>query len=66
MKNGEVKIYRNKKIRKVAANKYSVGGFCVYFDSLAAAREAIDDAIAEDEALDEIDRYVREVIGGWL
>ena len=66
MKNGEVKIYRNKKIKKVAANKYSVGGYLVYFDSLAAARRAIDEDIAEDEELDRIDRYVREVLGGWL
>ena len=66
MKNGEVKIYRNKKITKVADNKFMVGGYLIYFASVAAAKEAIDDAIAEDEALDEIDRYVREVIGGWL
>ena len=66
MKNGEVKKYRGRKITKINGNKYMVGGYVVYFDSLESAKEAIDADIAEDEALEEIDRYVRDVIGGWL
>ena len=65
MRNGEVVFYRGSRIRK-RDGKYIVGGFVITFESLAKAKEAIDDAILEDEELDKIDRYVREVLGGWM
>ena len=65
MRNGEVVFYRGSRIRK-RDGKYIVGGFIITFESLAEAREAIDDSILEDEELAKIDRYVREVLGGWM
>lgn len=65
MKNGDVVFYRGKRIRK-SNGEYIVGGYIVKFKSLKEAKEEIDAAIAEDEALDNIDRYVREVLGGWM
>lgn len=58
-------FYRGSRIRK-RDGKYIVGGFVIIFESLAKAKEAIDDAILEDEELDKVDRYVREVLGGWM
>ena len=66
MRNGETKIYRGKAITKVSGNCWMVPGYFNYFDSYYAAKEAIDAACAEDEALRNIDSYVANVCGGYL
>lgn len=66
MRNGEVKTYRRKNITKVNGKCFRVGGFLVEFDTERAAKDAIDAMWAEDEALENIDRYVRTELGGWM
>ena len=65
MKNGDVVFYRGSRIRK-CDGEYIVGGYVIKFKSLKEAKEQIDADIAEDEELDRIERYVREVLGGWM
>ena len=60
-----MKTYKGKEIQK-HGNKYIVGGFVCYFNSLEDAKDAIDAAIEEDKALEEANRYVMEVLGGYM
>jgi len=66
MRNGEIKNYRGKTITKVNGKCWMVPGYLVYFDSYYAAKDAIDAACAEDEALAGIDDYVKNVCGGYM
>lgn len=66
MRNGEIKNYRGCQIRKVNGKRFQVGGYLIEFNSYEAAKSAIDAAWAEDEALRNIDRYVKEELGGYM
>lgn len=65
MRNGEVKRYRGKTITKVSGTCWMVPGFINYFGSYYEAKEAIDAAMEEDRALDEIEARV-QALGGYL
>lgn len=66
MKNGEVKEYKGCEIRKHTGTKYTVGGCMRIFTSYAEAKDEIDAWENEEKALAEAERYVQEVLGGWL
>ena len=57
--------YKGKKITKTEKG-WMTGGFLTYFNTLQEAKEAINAAIIEDKTLDDIDRYVKEVLGGYI
>ena len=63
--NSMTKTYKGKTIKKVGS-KYTAGGFFTYFDSIQDVIDAIDAAEMEDQALKEIEDYVRDVLGGYL
>ena len=66
MTTGEVKIYKGKKIKAVGKGQFVIPGFIGRFNSYYEAKGAIDACVAEDRALEEIDAYVRNVIGGYI
>ncbi len=59
-------VYRGKKITMVDGGRYEVEGFILPFFDLGVAKRTIDGAWAEDEALREIDRHVKEDLGGYV
>ena len=65
MKNGEIKNYKGCTIKKVSGKEFMVGGFMTVFSSYDEAKEAIDTADAEEKALQDIDEYVKYVLGGY-
>ena len=65
MRKDETKIYKGSTIRKAHEGEYIVGGYLVTFRRYADAKDAIDAADAEQRALDEAERYVQTVCGGW-
>lgn len=66
MRNGEIKDYKGKVIRKVSGTEWQVGGFFWTFQTYDEAKEAIDAAEAEDRSLRESEQYVKDFCGGWL
>lgn len=66
LRNGEFKIYRNRKITKINGKCFQVGGYIHYFSSYYDAKNAIDADCAEEKALADIDRYVKDVCGGYM
>lgn len=66
MRNNEVKNYKGYTIKKENNNSFIVNGFLVKFKSYDEAKKAIDETIAEEQALDDIEEYVQNVCGGWL
>lgn len=66
MKNNEVKNYKGYTIKKESNDSFIVNGFLNKFKSYNNAKIAIDETIAEEKALDEVEEYVQNVCGGWL
>ena len=66
MRNNEVKNYKGYTIKKENNNSFIVNGFLVKFKSYDEAKKAIDETIAEEQALDDVEEYVQNVCGGWL
>lgn len=65
MTNGEIKRYKGCEIKRISGNKFAVGGFMTTFSTYYEAKEAIDAADAEEKALAEADRYVKDILGGF-
>ena len=66
MRNNEVKNYKGYTIKKENNNSFIVSGFLAKFKSYDEAKKAIDETIAEEQALDDVEEYVQNVCGGWL
>lgn len=64
MRNNEFKIYKGMRIVKISGKEFKVNGKS--YRTYDEAKKDIDYMIAEDQALEEIDRYVGVVCGGWL